>query len=695
MSTTQSIPATLKQSANLKRLSSLLAEQKFESRSAVVKRVCHEFGFHDESGRLRTSSCQAVLSELEQLGQVVLPAPSTRPPRNSGRPRGLEQPVPAPSAVPRQIEQIENLRLVRVDTAEQRYTWNEIIKHEHPRGATIHAGAQMRYLIVSEHGFLGALGFSSPALRVAARDRWIGWDEKHRSERLNQAVINLSRFLIRSMVNCHNLGSHVLGQCLRRLPADFKDRYGFRPWLVETFVDTETHSGTVFAAAGFVHAGETTGRGRFARNGTERGSTKSVWIRPLCRRWWQQLGAPEPQPEPVLEPGEGLERQYWAENELGGAPLGDQRSSARLVSSAQIMAEQPGAPFATAAKGNSSLIAGYYRLIEQPADSNVTTQNILTPHYKRTRQRSTGCAIVLLVQNGTDLNFAIHDNSVNFGLISHNRKETKGTINLHLHTTMAVNAANGLPLGIARIAFDNWDSKARKNKLPEKRKSAHCLQGLRDIAAQAQPGVRHLSVMDLEADFFELFAEAKRLRKVDLLVGAKVNCQLTDDETKLFEQLATQPVKGCIEIDLPRSLTPIATSTQKAKPLWEARLAQSKVRWIKHEFPLTNEPHRKTQVRLTLFSICETDPPAGIQPLYWQLLTSLPVNSMNDVEKVVNMYRLRRRIEDWYHILKTNCNVEQLKHKQAERIERVVAIKAVIAWRLQLITALGHEPSEL
>ena len=98
------------------------------------------------------------------------------------------------------------------------------------------AGCQIRYPVGSAHGWLGAAGFSAAALRVSARDRWMAWSEEQRREHPNR-VVCLSRFLIRPSVRCPHLASHVLGRMLRRLPRDFETRYGFRPWLVESFAD--------------------------------------------------------------------------------------------------------------------------------------------------------------------------------------------------------------------------------------------------------------------------------------------------------------------------------------------------------------------------------------------------------------------------------------------------------------------------
>ena len=251
-----------------------------------------------------------------------------------------------------------------------------------------HVGAQVRYLILSRHGCLGAFGFAASALMLAARDRWIGWDPALRTQQLHR-VVAMSRFLIRPGVRCHNLASKVLGMCLRRLADDFARRYGYSPLLVETFVDSSCHAGTSLKASNWILVGETCGRGRFATAGVQV-PVKSIYMYPLQPAWREQLGLATRQPIPALGPGEGLDRAQWAEQEFGGAPLGDVRLSRRLVKSVTVQADAPMASFPSAAQSDKALVRGYYRLIDQPDDSQLTPENILAPHRARTLGRMQG-----------------------------------------------------------------------------------------------------------------------------------------------------------------------------------------------------------------------------------------------------------------------------------------------------------------
>ena len=257
------------------------------------------------------------------------------------------------------------------------------------------------------------------ALRGAARDRWIGWDDAGRRGHL-QRVVCLSRFLIRPSVRCPHLASHVLGRILRRLPADFEERYGFRPYLVESFAD-EGYNGTCLRAANFLCVGRTAGRGRQDREKRRAKTVKTVFVYELERSWRRKLGVPRVDHAPSLEPGEGLNAQHWAQNEFGGAPLGDRRLSARLVRSAGLLAAYPGHKINAAPDADNTAVNAFYRLIEAPAESEITPGNILAPHRERSIQRMRGQRTVLAIQDGTDLNFSRRPGCDGLQLIGRNQ----------------------------------------------------------------------------------------------------------------------------------------------------------------------------------------------------------------------------------------------------------------------------------
>ncbi|MCP4897468.1 MAG: DUF4338 domain-containing protein, partial [bacterium] len=184
----------------------ILEDNKEAPRSGIAKRVCQHFAFFNAWGNPQKSGCLKALRELERVGRFQLPEARRQSPQAGSRRR--TEPVEEPRDLPSAAGQIQQLQLIRVQSDTEVRIWNELLIQEHPRGAGPLVGAQLRYLIGSEYGWLGGLGFSASALQLKDRDQWIGWDAQTRQQQLHR-VINLSRFLIRPCVRCHNLASRV------------------------------------------------------------------------------------------------------------------------------------------------------------------------------------------------------------------------------------------------------------------------------------------------------------------------------------------------------------------------------------------------------------------------------------------------------------------------------------------------------
>jgi hypothetical protein len=688
------IKRTLSEPENLARVQALMREMLGAHRTALADRVCATFGFVDPAGRAQRAGCLKALRKLERSGRLTLPPPRTTP--RSGGARRLEDAVAPPVEVPAQVGEVEGLELVRVDDAGHRAIWNELMAREHPRGMGPLVGAQLRYLIGSAHGWVGALGFAAAALQLAARDAWIGWDAELRGAQLHR-VVGLSRFLIRPAVHCRNLASHVLGGVLRRLGTDFEIRYGYRPWLVETFVEPP-HTGVSLRAANWRYLGESRGRGRQDRVHAGGETTKAIYVYELEPAWRQQLGvgpAPARRDGP-LEPGEGLDGEHWAANEFGGAPLGDKRLSRRLVDSARRQAEQPMRAFAGVAKDDWPAVKGYYRLIDQPESSQVTPENILRPHRERTLRRMQAQQTVLCLQDGTDLNFSTHLQTSGLGVIGTNQTGAQSR-GLHLHSTLVVNP-QGLPLGVLRASFDAPQPRKGKAVADEEKKSFRWIEGLRDCVAlsEALPNTRVVSVCDREADIFELFVEQQRTSAVDLVVRAKNNRRLPGDDGRLFEAVCATAIRGTVELEVERQSARAKTRKRQAYSGRQARRAELALRY--RQVKLRGKPRNGdplVTLPLTLVHAVELAPPAGEKPVEWFVLTTLAVQSTEQAVEILGWYALRWRIEDWHRVLKSGCKIDELGHHSAERLERAIAIRMVIAWRVMLMTLLGREVPDL
>ena len=506
MNTQNLIKQKLSQPESLCAIRQILEAYDTLPRSSIAQRVCERLGLLNARGQPQRAGCLKALRELESAGHFVLPAPRRCPKR--GSPRRLSEAVKPPQDVPARAGEIRDLVLIPVATDVQVRTWNELMEREHPRGAGARVGVQVRYLIGSQHGWLGGLGFGASALQLKDRDQWIGWDAETRQAQLHR-IIGLSRFLIRPMVHCRNLASRVLGLALRQLPGDVEAGYGYRPWLVETFVETDAYRGTCFQATNWLEVGQTQGRGRQDRDNRWAETRKAIYLYPLAADFRTRLGVgPEPLPA-RLGIAEGLEGDGWAEQEFGDAELGDRRLSHRLVDSARIQAQAPGRAFCGAAAGDWPRVKGYYRMIDQPQKNAVTMEAILAPHRRRTLARMRAQPTVLCIQDGTDLNFSSLAQCEGLGVIGTNQTGANSR-GLHLHSTLAA-TTEGVPLGV--LSAQCWAPKPKPKEstvpthaLPIEQKKGFCwIKSLRDSNALAKQmaDTRQVCVMDREADFFE------------------------------------------------------------------------------------------------------------------------------------------------------------------------------------------------
>lgn len=255
------------------------------SRTQLTYRVCECLSWRRPSGAWKSRECRDLLEGLEGDGWFELPAK-----RRTGRPRGARTQIPltlsgeAGEPLVGTVEQFGTLSVEPVEARADHLWYRELIGRYHYLGYRVPFGAHLRYLaFVSEpeRTVVAALQVSSAAWRLAARDRWIGWDDATRARNLQRVVSN-SRFVVLPWVRVKNLASRLLSRLVARLGADWQARYGTRPLLVETLVDGSRFRGTCYRAANWFDLGETAGRGRMDREHRRHGmAPKRVLVYPL------------------------------------------------------------------------------------------------------------------------------------------------------------------------------------------------------------------------------------------------------------------------------------------------------------------------------------------------------------------------------------------------------------------------------
>jgi hypothetical protein len=260
------------------------------SRAELARTLCEHLSWKTPNGKLKVESCLTLLEGLEAQGVVRLPAKQLKQPPQRRVPR-LENGAPE-TPIEAALSTLMPIGLEAVGSSgPEREQWKAYLQTYHYLGYRQPVGPHRGYFIVSQSGRkrLGCLLFSaSAAWALAPRDRWIGWDLQHR-KKLLPLVLSNDRFLIFPWVQVPHLASHALALATRQIGDDWVRAFGYRPVLIETFVDPTVFAGTCYRAANWQFLGLTQGRGRLAPGHQARTTKKEIFVYPLQADWQQSL----------------------------------------------------------------------------------------------------------------------------------------------------------------------------------------------------------------------------------------------------------------------------------------------------------------------------------------------------------------------------------------------------------------------
>jgi hypothetical protein len=250
-------------------------------RTPLSRRICAQLGWTQPNGALKAMTCRVALLRMQAEGLIQLP-PSQNPKNGRRPPVPLTTATDPQSPVCRPVHELPALTVQPVNTPAIARLCNEYLARYHYLGYTPLSGSQMRYEIFAGAQRVAFISFGASAWKLAARERFIGWDETQRQRNL-PLVINNARFLVLPWIQSKGLASKILSLLARRLPHDWQQRYGYRPVLLETFVESARHRGTCYKAANWIHVGQTAGRGKKSLQHQPILPVKDIWLYPLCK----------------------------------------------------------------------------------------------------------------------------------------------------------------------------------------------------------------------------------------------------------------------------------------------------------------------------------------------------------------------------------------------------------------------------
>jgi hypothetical protein len=257
------------------------------SREELTHTICEHLHWVTATGRHKLTACSKLLEQLDDSNQIQLPPKKKQKSPCKKDFLNTNQTDPK-KEIACSFAHVGPITLRIASQKKDKDLWNEYINRYHYLGYKKPFGCRLRYFIESNHGKLGCILLAGAAKSLKSRDKWIGWKDEVRLRNLPW-IVNNTRYLIFPWVQVKHLASHTLGMLARRVRDDWFQHFGYRPMLMETFVDPAHYQGTCYRAAGWEHLGDTTGRG-LRRQGKEYKTTpKMIFVKPLEKRCQEQL----------------------------------------------------------------------------------------------------------------------------------------------------------------------------------------------------------------------------------------------------------------------------------------------------------------------------------------------------------------------------------------------------------------------
>lgn len=221
--------------------------------------ICEHFQWITPKGTYKVQFCLGVLDALENEGLLILP--QKRPKKRYHQKKIIwTDKTKTQEIINCSIEELMPLKLELATEKNDITEWNEFVDRYHYLGYKRPIGCYIKYFITSNNGKkLGCLLFSYATKSLMCRDKWIGWSSKERAKYL-ELVINNNRFLIFPWVDVKNLASKTLSIVSSQIADDWERIHGYRPFLLETFVDPSKYKGTCYQASNWEYIGKSVGK---------------------------------------------------------------------------------------------------------------------------------------------------------------------------------------------------------------------------------------------------------------------------------------------------------------------------------------------------------------------------------------------------------------------------------------------------
>jgi hypothetical protein len=370
-------------------------------------------------------------------------------------------------------------------------------------------------------------------------------------------------------------------------------------------------------------------------------------------------------------------KNSWINEEFKDLNLGDKRLTERFLKTMNSFELRPEGCINRIFKDEAAARKATYRLF---SNDNFTTEKVLDCHTKMTAERMKKHKVVLSLHDSSFFSYntkASIEGLGNIGGQIGDGEETRGFIG---HYALAI-TEQGLPLGLQ--AVKTW-SRAYESEWDKE--SERWVETLEDAEKTYSEDTQMVFIADREADQFQILHDS-HYRGHSFVIRSKHDRIIQGEDHYLSWHMNKKRVLWDIEIDIPKEKITVEASMK----FGEITINDTNLRTNRH---LARSGVRA--VSLGVIEVKEKTKREGRDQLKWVLFTNLPLKSKEDALKVINYYRLRWQIENYFKVLKDGCcHVEHASLRHFEKLDKYTACFSIIAWRMFWIKFLYHTDPEL
>jgi hypothetical protein len=381
-------------------------------------------------------------------------------------------------------------------------------------------------------------------------------------------------------------------------------------------------------------------------------------------------------------------------HELRSVALGDHRRNTRARRIVDAIARRPSEGFPGAFDTEAELEA-FYRFVNNGA---IRPDALLAPHSGESWRRAVEQGGVALVLHDTS-EFTYRGEVAREGLT-----QKAGSQGFHGHFAIAV-AEGEAPVVHGVVGHRSYviDSGTWFEAVgDEEEEFVELLVGSErwsDVVADTRKGAPDelplIHVMDREADDYVLWSRIID-QGDDFVIRAQHNRRLAGEAGKLFAALEDKPFVVSREVRLSRRGKRRPPGSRRTHPPRESRPARLSVRATRLEVlrPASAAPVGLPTMTLSVVEVVEIDPPPDATPIHWLLLSTLPINTPEDICRIVDIYRKRWLIEEFFKSIKTGCGAERRQARSLRSLLNTISLLIPVAWRLLVVRAMSrHGPT--